>query len=106
MAGVGSKSPVLVIAPTGVAAFNIMGITIHSALSIPIIANKNLEISGEWLKQLQNRLQGVIYIVIDEKSMVGRQILGLIDMRLRQAFPEHSNKLFSSRLIILFRDFS
>ena len=75
MAGVGSKSPVLVIAPTGVAAFNIMGITIHSALSIPIIANKNLEISGERLKQLQNRLQDVIYIVIDEKSMVGRECL-------------------------------
>ena len=83
MTGVRFKSPVLVLAPTGVAAFNINGITVHSALSIPIIANKNLDINGERLKQLQNRLQDVIYIVIDEKSMIGRKMLGLINMRLQ-----------------------
>ena len=37
LAGTGSKSPVVVLAPTGVAAFNINGATIHSKLSIPII---------------------------------------------------------------------
>src|SRR5437764_10194336 len=67
MTGVRSKSPVLVLAPTGVTAFNINGITVHSALSIPIIA-KDLDINGERLKQLQNRLQDVIYVIIDEKS--------------------------------------
>ncbi len=105
MTGVKSKSPVIVLAPTGVTAFNINGITIHSALSIPIIANKNLDINGERLKQLQNRLQDVIYVIIDEKSMIGRKMLRLIDMRLRQAFPEHSNEPFGGRSIILFRDF-
>ena len=104
MTGVRSKSPVLVLAPTGVAAFNINGITVHSALSIPIIA-KDLDINGERLKQLQNRLQDVIYVIIDEKSMVGRRMLGTIDMRLRQAFPEHSNEPFGGRSIILFGDF-
>ena len=52
MAGVESKSPVLVIAPTGVTAFNINEMTIHSMLSIPIIAKNNFDIKGEWLKQL------------------------------------------------------
>ena len=104
MTGVRFKSPVLVLAPTGVAAFNINGITVHSALSIPIIA-KDLDINGERLKQLQNRLQDVIYVIIDEKSMVGRRMLGTIDMRLRQAFPEHSNEPFGGRSIILSRDF-
>jgi len=72
MAGAGSKSPILVIAPTGVAAFNINGSTIHSALSIPILKENNDELNGEKLKQLQDRLQNVTYLIIDEKSMVGR----------------------------------
>ena len=56
MMGVRSKSPVLVLASTDIATFNINGIMIYSALSIPIIANKNLDINGKRLKQLQNRL--------------------------------------------------
>ena len=47
MTGVESKSPVLVIAPTGVVAFNINEITIHSTLFIPIIAKNNLNIKGK-----------------------------------------------------------
>ncbi len=105
MAGIGSKSPVLVLAPTGVAAFNINGMTIHSNLSIPIITNKSLDLNGERLKQLQDRLKDVQYIIIDEKSMVGRRILALIDMRLRQAFPEHNNEPFGGRSVIMVGDF-
>jgi len=47
----------------------------------------------------------VKYIIIDEKSMVGRRILGTIDKRLRQAFPEHNNETFGGRSVILFGDF-
>src|SRR6266496_4311680 len=83
MAGKEGKSPVLVIAPTGVAAFNINGSTIHSTLSIPIFNTKNFDLDGNRLKQLQERLQNVIYLIIDEKSMVGRRMLALIDIRLR-----------------------
>ena len=73
-------------------AFNINGITIHSGLSIPIINDaKRLDISSERLKQLQDKLKDVRYIIIDEKSMIGRRMLALIDMRLRQAFPKHNN---------------
>ena len=83
MVGIGSKSPIVVFAPTGVAAFNIDGTTIHSRLSIPIINNaKSLDIKGKRLKQLQDKLEGVSYVIIDEKSMVGHRMLALIDMRL------------------------
>ena len=70
MAGNG-KSPVIVVAPTGVAAFNIDGGTIHSTLSIPIMDGKKFDLNNISLKQLQERLQDVMYIIIDEKSMVG-----------------------------------
>ncbi|GET60560.1 ATP-dependent DNA helicase PIF1-like [Rhizophagus irregularis DAOM 181602=DAOM 197198] len=106
MAGTGSKSPIVVLVPTGVAAFNINGRTIYSKLSIPIINDaKRLDIQGERLKQLQNKLKEVRYVIIDEKSMVGRRMFALIDMRLRQAFPEHNNEPFGGRSVIMLGDF-
>src|SRR3954452_21017638 len=101
-----SESPVFVLTPTGVAAFNINRRTIHLTLFIPIVVNKNLDMNGEWLRQLQNRLQSVRYVMIDEKSMVGRQMFGLIDIRLRQSFSEHSNEPFGGSSVIMFGDFS
>src|SRR5581483_2048114 len=98
------KSSILVLAPTGVAAFNIHGTTIHSALSIPTNST-NFNIGGEQLKKLQKRLQDIKYIIIDEKSMVGRKMLALIDMRLCQAFPEQQDQLFGGRSVILIGDF-
>ena len=71
MAGKEGKSPVLVIAPTGVAAFNINGAMIHSTLSVLIMNDKKYELNSIRLKQLQERLQNVSYFIIDEKSMVG-----------------------------------
>jgi hypothetical protein len=81
-------SPVVVLAPTGVAAFNIHRSMIHSTFSIPINSS-DLNIEGEWLKKLQNRLNGVNYMIIDEKSMAGHRMLSVVDLRLRAAFPEH-----------------
>src|ERR1051325_1907711 len=99
-----AQSPVLVLAPTGVAAFNIRGATIHSALSIPISRN-NFDLNGDNLKKLQKKLDGVEYLIIDEKSMVGRRMLALIDLRLRQAFPDHKDCVFGGRSVILVGDF-
>ncbi|GBB94108.1 hypothetical protein RclHR1_22940002 [Rhizophagus clarus] len=87
---------------------NINGTTIHLMLSIPIINNKRsnkLEIDGERLKQLQERLQGVHYVIIDKLSMVGRRMLAKIDTRLRQGFSENRNVPFGKRSIILFSNF-
>ena len=56
--------------------------------------------------QLQDRLKNIRYMIIDKKNIVGCQILALIDMQLRQTFPEHNNEPFSSRSIIMFGDFN
>ena len=74
-----------VAAPTGVAAFNVNGHTLHSLLSLPVRGEfKDLE--GERLNKLQQSFSVVRYIIIDEMSMVGRKTLGQVDRRLRQAF--------------------
>ena len=105
MAGNDTNTPIRVIAPTGVAAYNINGATVHSTLSLPIYNNQSTELDGNRLKQLQERLHDVIYIIIDEKSMVGRRMLSLIDLRLRQATPERKDEPFGGKSVILFGDF-
>ena len=93
-----------VAAPTGVAAFNIEGLTLHSLLSLPTRGDfKDLE--GERLTKLQQSFSGIKYIIIDEMSMVGRKTLGQVDRRLRQAFPHHAQEVFSGCSCLLFGDF-
>ena len=93
-----------VTAPTGVAAFNIEGHTLHSLLSLPFKGDfKDLE--GERLHDMQQSLVNMEYLIIDEMSMVGRKILGQVDKRLRQVFPYHANTLFGGCSCLLFGDF-
>ncbi len=105
MVRIRSKSPVLILASTGVTTFNINGMTIHSNLSILIITNKSLDLNDEWLKQLQDRFKDVQYIIINKKSMIKCWILILIDMRLWQAFSKHNNKPFGGRSVIMVGNF-
>src|SRR4051794_10926378 len=105
MAGNDSNTPIRVIVPTGVVAYNINGATVYSTLSLPIYNNQSTELDGNRLNQLQERLYNVIYIIIDEKSMVGCRMLSLIDLRLRQATPERKDEPFEGKSVILFGDF-
>lgn len=59
-------------APTGVAAFNVEGYTLHSLLKLPTKGDfKDLE--GQALYKLQQVLAEMKYLIIDEMSMVGRR---------------------------------
>ena len=70
-----------VAAPTGVAAFNIEGHTLHSLFSLPTKGDfKDLE--GERLHKMQQSLANMKYLIIDEMSMVGRKMFGQVDQRL------------------------
>ena len=92
-----------VAAPTGVAAFNVDGYTLHSLLSLPVKGDfKPLE--GKRLQTIQQTLAAVDYIIIDEMSMVGRKMFGQVDRRLRQVFPERSEELFGGRSCLLTGD--
>ena len=94
----------VVAAPTGVAAFNIDGHTLHSLLSLPTRGEfKDLE--GERLTKLQQSFSEVKYLIIDEMSMVGRKTFGQVDRRLRQAFPHNVQEVFGGCSCLLFGDF-
>ena len=98
------QDKVRVLAPTGVAAFNVHGCTLHSALCLPTKGEiKSLE--GDSLRRLQDSLAGIEYIIIDEMSMVGRKMFGQIDQCLHQAFPRYGNHVLGGRCCLLFGDF-
>ena len=93
-----------VAAPTGVAAFNVDGHTLHSLLSLPTRGDfKDLE--GQRLNIVQQSFAHIKYVIIDEMSMVGRKTLGQVDRRLRQAFPHHAQEVFGGCSCLLFGDF-
>ena len=95
---------VRVAAPTGVAAFNIEGQTLHGLLKLPTKGDfKDLE--GERLQNMQQSLADMNYLIIDEMSMVGRKTFGQVDRRLRQVFPHQADNVFGGCSCLLFGDF-
>ena len=73
---------VLLTVPTGVAAFNINGITLHSALLLGRCGFQPL--SHDRLNTLRTRLSRLMLLIINEVSMVGANMLLEIHKRLQQ----------------------
>ena len=76
---------VLVCAPTGTAAYNIAGYTIHSAFVLPINESKHddyIPLSNEKLAGLKEAIGNIKILVLDEISMVGTDMALSIHRRL------------------------
>ena len=76
----------ILVAPTGKAAYNIQGSTIHTALSVP--ANQSLKVykklDASRLNSLRCKFAGLKIIFIDEVSMVGNSMFNVqINKRLQ-----------------------
>ena len=69
----------------GIAAFNVDGVTLHSLLRLPIRGKYNCDLKGQALAKLQETMKEIKYIIIDEFSVIGQQMMGWIDRHLRQA---------------------
>ncbi|KAK3922297.1 ATP-dependent DNA helicase [Frankliniella fusca] len=91
-------------APTGTAA-NVLGMqcsTIHSACKLrPRELYKPLE--GDRLRKLQEEWQDVSFVFIDECSMIGCKLFGLLEKRLREAKP-HCDEVFGGVHVFLIGD--
>jgi ATP-dependent DNA helicase PIF1 len=96
------QNPLLFLALTNVATFNIQASTIHSTLCIPI--KHFLMLEGNSLSILQEDLKHIRYILIDEMSFIGPTLFSHIDKCLREAFPLHKNTPFGGFSIILIGD--
>ena len=76
---------VLLTAPTGKAAFNIHGMTLHSAFALPVTEfnGEMPNLSSDVCNTLRSKLSSLKVIIIDEISMVGSKILSQVNNRLK-----------------------
>ena len=78
-------------APTGVAAFNINGITLHSSLLLPVVNQsygKTCDVPlprGEQLAALQSFWRHVDVLMVDELSFISSAMMERMDQHLRLA---------------------
>ena len=99
----------LLMAPTGVAALNIGGQTIHSVLSIPVEHGhtpKYTAYKSDKLHRTRQGLSDVKCVILDEVSMISNVMLLYISMRLSEIFKgqPNGNLPFGGRCVILFGD--
>ncbi|GGF37245.1 ATP-dependent DNA helicase [Subtercola lobariae] len=96
-----TEKQVVISAPTGVAALNVGGQTIHSLFRLPIgvIADHDIEQGGDVRKVLNT----IDTLVIDEVSMVNADLMDAIDRSLRQA-RQRPLEAFGGVQIVLFGD--
>lgn len=95
---------VLLCAPTGKAAFQIGGLTLHSSFALPI-NQSNAELvplSADTVNTLHTALFHLKLIIIDEFSMMGAKMFSQVNCRLKQIFK--SNADFGGMSVILFGD--
>ena len=81
----------LLTAPTGTAAFNISGMTIHSTFLIPVAMRLYRSLGADTLNTLRNKLNNVKVVIIDEISMVGANLFYQIHRRLEEIKGCRSN---------------
>ncbi|VDI00598.1 Hypothetical predicted protein [Mytilus galloprovincialis] len=97
---------VLLTAPTGTAAFNINGLTIHHALSIFKTLTVDKAMLGEdKLNTLRSKLENLQILIIDEVSMVNKRLLFFIHERLRQIKKRPEKDPFGGVSVIAVGDF-
>lgn len=97
------QSSCAVTATTGEASNNIRGCTIHFLLKLPVGRKGNKDFSGQSFVRLQNNLKYIHYILIDEYSLLGQNMLGWIDRRCKQA-TGFTDQVFGGKAIILIGD--
>ena len=79
-ASLGSNSYRL-LAPTGFSALNIQAETIHRGLAIPVPDTDFSPLDGERMKKFQTEMKSVRFLIVDEYSMIGLSLLGMMHAR-------------------------
>ena len=95
-----------VAAPTGTAAFNVRfnATTIHRLIQWFTPKYWNEDLYDKQLEKLQTALGKTELVVIDEISMVGRQMMGRIDSRFSKAKPERDDSSLGETSLVCVGD--
>ena len=100
----GCQNACMLVAPTGIAAFNIDGLTIHYAFWLPV-EHGNLtrytKLSAQKLHELRLLCKDVHMIIIDEISMVSYETLSFIHQRLTEIKGTDDTEVYFGGLSII-----
>ncbi|WP_395245006.1 ATP-dependent RecD-like DNA helicase [Agromyces sp. MMS24-K17] len=96
-----TKKQIVICAPTGVAALNVGGQTIHSLFRLPIgvIADHAID-QNDAVRKILNAMDT---LVVDEVSMVNADLMDAMDRSLRQA-RQRRHEPFGGAQVVLFGD--
>jgi hypothetical protein len=76
-----------VVAPIGMAAFNVLGETLHRFAGLDW-RNMKKGMTNSTIEKLQKKLQNTIAIMMDERSMLSQIILGLVEQAVAMSAHE------------------
>jgi hypothetical protein len=75
---------ILLCAPTGKAAYNINGVTLHNAFYIQPSKGFNQSFAADVRNTFQMKYRNLSIVIIDEISMVGKKMFSFLDTRLKK----------------------
>ena len=93
---------VIVVAPTGTAAANVRGQTLHSSFGFNF-GNKHYSLSDKKRDKTRALFRNLSIVIIDEISMIKSDLLYQLDLRLRE-IKQKENKMFGGVSLFLFGD--
>ncbi|XP_070182372.1 uncharacterized protein [Littorina saxatilis] len=91
-------------APSGTAAYQIGGQTLHGMLYLPVGKTEFKPLSGSALADLQKDFRETALLVVDEKSMIGLKTFFYVSERLKEAKPHRADEPFGGLSVILLGD--
>ena len=98
-----SRKRPIVVAPTGVAAINAGGVTIHSFFQLPFspyVPGAKLESKFDFSREKRKIIASIDLLIIDEISMVRADLLDAIDAVLRR-FRDHNQPFGGVQLLLI-----
>ncbi|KAI8514787.1 hypothetical protein Bbelb_073780 [Branchiostoma belcheri] len=95
---------VLLAAPTGTAAFNIGGSTIHHAFHLMCKTKDREGLSESTVNTMRAQYESLKIVIVDEVSMVDKPLMKSIHLRLRQLRQGRPNALFGNVSILAVGD--
>ena len=98
-----SNDTVQIAAPSGAAAYNVQGSTIHNLLGVGVTNPEN-PLSEGTKKRLLDQLEHLLVLIIDERSMISSKVLAAAERNTRECIygGQNTTELWGGLPVVLF----